>query len=83
MIQSNKQITNKQQTNNKQVTRLNKECKNERNKNVRYIYQNKPEEVLRNSFNNFEQRIYSDDEIMERLQAKKDRENESNISAMI
>lgn len=79
---NNKQVTNNQQTSNTQVTRLNKECKNERNKNVRYIYQNKPEEVLRNSFNNFDQRIYSDDEIKERLQAKKDRENESNISAM-
>lgn len=71
---SNKQLTNNQQTTNKQLTSIKEEDKNVRYKNVRYIYQNSNQNstgFIRNSFNNFEQRDYTDREIQERLERKR------------
>lgn len=63
-----------QQTTNKQLTSIKEEDKNVRYKNVRYIYQNSNQNstgFIRNSFNNFEQRDYTDREIQERLERKR------------
>ena len=71
---SNIQLTDEQQTSNRQATRLKKESKKERIKESKNVRNASELKVIRNSFNNFDQRCYTEEEIKERLKRKKERE---------